>query len=80
MKNNESNRILPFTKENYKLIGIGFAIIVLGYLLMIGGAPEDPKIFNPDVFSFRRVVLAPLVILFGVGFEIYAIIKKPKDN
>lgn len=71
----------PLTQENYKLLIIGFAIIVLGFLLMIGGGSEDPNVFNEkEIFSFRRITLAPLVILFGFGFEIWAIMKKPAKN
>jgi len=67
-------------KENYKLIVIGFAIIILGFVLMIGGKAEDPSLFNPEIFSFRRITLAPIIVLFGFAFEIYAIMKKPKEN
>lgn len=67
-------------KENYKLLIIGFAIIVLGFILMVGGKSDDPAVFNPEVFSFRRITLAPLVVLFGFLFEIYAIMKKPKTD
>lgn len=67
-------------KENYRLMAIGFGIIIIGFILMIGGESDDPNVFNPDVFSFRRITLAPMVILFGFIFEIYAIMKKPKDN
>ncbi len=71
----------PLTIENYKLLIIGFAIIILGFLLMIGGGSENPSVFNgKELFSFRRITLAPLVILFGFGFEIWAIMKKPKNN
>ena len=71
----------PLTKENYKLLIIGFAIIILGFLLMIGGGSNDPDIFNgEELFSFRRITLAPLVILFGFGFIIWAIMKKPKNK
>jgi membrane-bound ClpP family serine protease len=65
-------------KENLKLLGIGFAIIVVGFILMTGGKSNDPSVFNPEIFSFRRITLAPLVVLFGFLFEIYAIMKKPK--
>jgi membrane-bound ClpP family serine protease len=65
--------------ENYKLLIIGFVIIVIGFLLMIGGKTDDPAVFNEEeIFSFRRITLAPLVVLFGFIFEIYAIMKKPK--
>jgi hypothetical protein len=68
-------------KENYKLIMIGFVIILFGFLLMIGGKSEDPNLFNADeIFSFRRITLAPLLVLAGFIFEIWAIMKKPKEN
>jgi membrane-bound ClpP family serine protease len=67
-------------KENYKLMAIGFAIIVVGFILMTGGKSNDPNVFNPDIFSFRRITLAPIILLFGFAFEIYAIMKKPKSN
>jgi hypothetical protein len=65
--------------ENYKLLAIGFAIIVIGFLLMIGGKSESPDKFSDNIFSFRRVTLAPIVVLAGFIFEIWAIMKKPKD-
>jgi len=67
-------------KENYILLAIGFAIIIFGFLLMIGGKAENPNEFNKDIFSFRRITLAPIIVLFGFVFEIYAIMKKPKDS
>ena len=68
-------------KENYTLLVIGFAIIVLGFILMIGGKSEDPNIFNEEeIFSFRRITLAPMVVLGGFIFEIWAIMKKPRSN
>ncbi len=67
-------------KENYKYLIIGFAIIIIGFLLMMGGGSKDPNVFNADeLFSFRRIVLAPVVVLFGFMFEIWAIMKKPKE-
>mgnify|MGYP003583261945 FL=1 len=65
-------------RENYKLLLIGFGIIVLGFILMAGGGSKDPNVFNYDIFSFRRITLAPIVVLFGFAFEIYAIMKKPR--
>ena len=67
-------------KENYKLMAIGFAVIIIGFILLSGGGSDDPKVFNPDIFSFRRITLAPIILLFGFLFEIYAIMKKPKDE
>ncbi len=70
----------PLTKKNYKLVIIGFIIILLGYILMIGGGSDDPNIFKEEeLFSFRRITLAPMLILFGFAFEFYAILKKTKE-
>ncbi len=77
--NKNTKEAMPLTKENYRLLAIGFAIIVLGFVLMIGGKAESPEVFNPDIFSFRRITLAPMLVLFGYIFEIYAIMKKPKE-
>jgi hypothetical protein len=68
-----------FGRENYRLMLIGLALIVVGFLLMIGGGSDDPNVFNPDIFSFRRLTLAPLLVLAGYVVEIFAIMKKPKD-
>lgn len=65
-------------KENYKLMAIGFAIIVVGFILLAGGGSDDPNVFSEDIFNFRRLTLAPIVLFIGFVFEIYAIMKKPK--
>lgn len=67
-------------KENYKLLAIGFAIIVLGFILLAGGGSDDPNVFNEDIFNFRRLTIAPILLLIGFVFEIYAIMKKPKED
>ena len=67
-------------KENLRLLAIGFGIIVIGFILMIGGGSDDPNEFSYDIFSFRRITLAPLILIFGFIFEVYAIMKKPKDS
>ncbi len=64
--------------ENYKLMAIGFGIIIFGFILMVGGGSRDPEIFNPEIFNFRRITLSPLILLAGFVFEIYAIMKKTK--
>jgi hypothetical protein len=61
--------------ENYKLLAIGFAIIVIGFLLMLGGKSPSPDKFSSDIFSFRRITLAPIVVLAGFAFEIWASFK-----
>lgn len=79
---NDNKEKLNFAlgRENYKLLAIGFVIIVIGFLLMLGGKSKNPNEFSNDIFSFRRITLAPIVILAGFIFEIWAIMKKPKDN
>jgi hypothetical protein len=65
-------------KQNLILIGIGAAIVVVGFVLMMG-APSGQTEYNPDIFSFRRIVLAPAIALFGFIFVIFGIVKKSKD-
>jgi hypothetical protein len=78
---NENKPDFPLGKENYKLLIIGFLIIIIGFILMVGGGSDDPDLFNKEeLFSFRRITLAPLVVLFGFIFEIWAIMKKPKES
>lgn len=59
---------------------IGFGIMVLGYILMTGGGSGDPNVFSPAIFSFRRIVLAPIVIIAGIVVVIASIMKKHKTN
>ncbi len=63
-------------KRNYILMLIGFGIIVLGLILMMGGQPSTPEVFDDSIFSFRRITLAPIVLVAGFIFEIYAILKR----
>lgn len=76
MKNNEQKPEFLFEKVNYKFLLIGIAVIALGFILMSGGGSDDPKVFNEDVFSFRRIRLAPTVVLIGFGITIFSIFKK----
>jgi hypothetical protein len=79
LKKTQTNFALP--KENYKYLLIGFIIIIIGFALMIGGKSQDPNVFNEkEIFSFRRITLAPIVVLMGFIFEIWAIMKKPKEE
>jgi len=80
-KKNTGKENFALGKENYILLVIGFVIIVLGFILMSGGKSEDPTVFNEEeIFSFRRITLAPLVVLAGFIFEIWAIMKKPRAS
>ena len=68
-----------FDKQNLWLMLLGVGIIALGMLLMVGGRSADPNTFNYDeVYSTRRITIAPILIIIGLGIEIYAIFKKPK--
>ena len=67
-----------FTKKNYYVLVAGIALIILGYVLMIGGGSEDPNVFNKEVFSFQRITLAPMVCLIGFVTIIVAIMWRPK--
>ncbi|MCD8102040.1 MAG: DUF3098 domain-containing protein [Alistipes sp.] len=76
----ENEARMPLTRYNYKLMLIGFAVIVLGFVLMTGGRSSDPNVFNYDMFSFRRITLAPILVLAGFAFEIYAIMARDKRS
>ncbi len=68
-----------FEKENYKILFIGLALIAFGFILMAGGGSDDPNKFNEAIYNFRRIRLAPTLILIGIAVEIYAILKYPKQ-
>jgi len=74
-----SSTQFAFGKQNYKLLFIGLALILIGFLLMIGGGADNANEFSEDIFNFRRITLAPLFILAGYVVEIFAIMKKPKE-
>lgn len=67
-----------FGKRNYIIMLIGIAVIALGFILMAGGGSDDPNVFNPDIYSWRRIRLAPTLVIIGLGIEIYAIFANPK--
>jgi hypothetical protein len=68
-----------FGKENFILLAISIAIIIIGFLLVSGGKSTEETGFDPSIFNTRRLVIAPVVLLIGFGSVIYAILKKPKD-
>lgn len=74
----ENNKEFTLGKVNMILIAVGFAIIVLGFVLMTGSSTVNE--FNPDVFSFRRITVGPMISLFGFIFIIFAILYKPKNK
>lgn len=66
-----------FGKINYILMIGGLLVMILGFILMIGGGSEDPNVFNEEIFSTRRLTIAPILVLLGFAIEIFAILKKP---
>jgi hypothetical protein len=68
-----------FGKRNYQLMIVGLLLILLGYFLMSGGKSEDPNVFNPEIFSTTRITTSVLLIIFGLGLEVVAILYKDKN-
>lgn len=73
-----TNFSLP--SENYKWIMVGFGIVVIGFFLMMGGGSDDPNEFNEAIFSFRRITLAPWIVVIGFVSIFWAIMRKPKSK
>ena len=69
-----------FHRKNYKFMLIGIGFIVLGFILMSGGGSDDPNVFNPEIYSWRRIRLAPTFILIGFAIEVYAILLNPNPK
>ncbi len=69
-----------FQRKNYLFLFIGIAFIALGYILMSGGGSDDPEVFNPEIYNFRRIRLAPTLILIGLGIQVYAILLNPNKK
>jgi hypothetical protein len=72
-KRRDKNNFI-FKKRNYKIMILGLIIIAVGFILMSGGGSQDPNIFSPDIYNFRRIRLAPTLVLLGLGIQIYAIL------
>ena len=80
-KNTDTNFHFGFRKENYKLLLIGLAINIVGFLLMIGGGSDDPNVFKADeLFSTVRITISPMLIVAGYVVMIYAIMRKGKST
>lgn len=69
-----------FRKKNYGFLLLSMAVIALGFVLMAGGGSDDPNVFNPEIFNFRRIRLAPTIVLIGFGLAIYAILTPSKKS
>ena len=68
---------LLFGKRNYRLMILGLVFITLGFVLMSGGGSDDPNVFNDEIYNFRRIRLAPFLVVFGFVIEAYAIMRNP---
>ncbi len=75
-----SNRDFAFGKDNFILIGVSIVLIIIGFVLMSGGGSTDGVTFNPEIFSARRIVVAPVITVIGFLLMIFAILKKNKDK
>lgn len=79
-----AQNVFYFGKENYKFMLIGLALIVVGFLLMMGpdantvDGKYDPNLWNEDIFSIRRIRIAPFLVIAGFAVEVYAILKRNK--
>ena len=77
-KKQENKSEFLFGKKNYTIMLIGLVFIVVGFILMAGGGSDDPEVFNEEIYNFRRIRLAPTLVLMGLAIEIYAIMAKSK--
>ena len=75
-----NKKTFVFEKKNYLAMIIGLAFITLGFILMSGGGSEDPNVFNPEIYNFRRIKLAPTLVLIGFGIQVYAILLNPNKK
>lgn len=73
----KEKRKMVFGKKNYQLMLLGLIFITVGFFLMSGGGSEDPNIFNDEIYNFRRIRVAPILVVFGFIIEVYAIMKNP---
>lgn len=63
-----------FQRKNYRFLIASIGLIAFGFILMVGGGSDDPQVFNPEIFSFRRIRIAPTMVLIGFGLAIYSIL------
>lgn len=75
-----SNKDFAFGKENFLLIAVSVVLIMIGFVLMSGGGSSDGVSFNPEIFSTRRIVIAPVITVLGFLLMIVGIVKKNKDK
>ena len=78
--NKQQKSVLLFDRHKYTWLITGLAVTALGFVLMIGGGSDDPAVFSEDIFNFRRLTLAPVLVLAGYAIQIYAIMKKTTNK
>ena len=76
-KENSSQPQFIFGKKNYQIMLIGLVCIAIGFILMAGGGSDNPEVFNDEIYSWRRIRLAPTLVIVGFAIEIYAILVHP---
>lgn len=79
-KNKEPSKDFVFKKNNYIVMLVGILFIAIGFILMSGGGSEDPNVFNEEIYNFRRIRLAPTLVLIGFGIQVYAILLNPRKK
>ncbi|WP_299105842.1 DUF3098 domain-containing protein [uncultured Winogradskyella sp.] len=79
-RKDESKSEFIFGKKNYKFLFIGLAFIVIGFILMSGGGSDNPNVFDESIYSWRRIRLAPTLVLIGFGIQVYAILLNPNKE
>ena len=80
MKNKKTNKTFVFEKKNYLIMISGLLFIATGFILMSGGASDDPNVFNPEIYNFQRIRLAPTLVLIGFAIQVYAILFSSKKK
>lgn len=78
VESEDNQKVMPFGEQNYIIVLIGLVLIILGFVLMIGGGSDDPDVFNEKMFDFQHITLAPILVLAGFVVEIVAIFWKRK--
>ena len=79
-KNKKKSEDFIFEKKNFQAMLVGIIFIVVGFVLMSGGGSDDPNVFNPEIYNFRRIRLAPTLVLIGFAIQVYAILLNPRKK
>jgi len=82
-KNKDQNSVqgeILFGKRNYMIMILGVVVILVGFMLMMGGGSDDPNVFNEEIYNFQRIRLAPTIVLIGLAIEVYAIMANPEKT